>query len=187
MSKELESSTFMSLADMAAMNTDNIAVLTSRLPEAGVYIVKGDAVVGRQSEPRSPDEPGLISFNFSAEILQANLLDKTKDGERLVGRKLNENYTLWPDQVSDLIGLLRGRYQLVGLDNTGILGGVEGMEPGWLDGMVGHVFQIRVRRYTGKSGEKASFDWLKYERPEGEQLELETDHEVGVEDDAATA
>ena len=148
-----------SLADLASLNTDEIATLTSRLPEPGIFVVRGVGVKASESNT-DPEKPPLYRFGFESEILAAELLDKTKDAEKFVGRKLNESYTLWPDSIQEAIGLLKGRYQMVLLPNTGIMGGVEGHDPGWLDGIVGHIFRIRVRRYTTARGEQAGYDWL---------------------------
>ena len=158
---------FMSLADLAAYNTDDIAVLTSRLPDEGIFLVRGEEVKAAESEARTPGEPPLFSFTFHLEVLEAAPLDKSKDPESYVGKKMRDRYVLWPSDFSEAIGLLRGRYQLVGLPNTGALGGLEGAEPGWLDGVVGHIFRIRVRHWTAKDGsERAQFDWLPQEEKE---------------------
>lgn len=161
----MESEAGFSLADLAALNTDEVATLTSRNPDAGIYIVKGTGVSAAKADPRTPGEPPLFAFNFEAEIMQAELNDKTKDPERVVGRKLRERYTLWPQDFQEAIGLLKGRYQIIGLQNTGAIGGVEGQNPGWLDGIVNYMFKIRVRLWTDKNGvERPAFDWLKYEQ-----------------------
>lgn len=155
-----------SLADLAATNTDEIAVLTSRLPEPGIFTVRGTEV-GAKEVGNDPNKPKLVQFGFKAEILEAEPHDKLVDKEKLIGRTLSEGYTLWPENLAESIGLLKGRYMLVGLPNTGRMGGVEGEEPGWLDGIVNHIYKIRVRRYTNKNGqEQAGFDWLKVEQAE---------------------
>lgn len=160
---------FMSLADLAAMDAqaEGIAVLTSRLPAAGMYVVRGKEV--RATESRKEGEPPLFAFILGTEILDAKLMDKEADGERLVGRSLTERYTLWPSDFKEAVGLLMGKYKIIGLPFDGRMGGVEGQEPGWLDGLTGHVFQIRVRHFTDKNGnERAGFDWLPYKQ-EGEE------------------
>lgn len=161
------SNTGLSLADLASLNTDEIATLTSRLPEAGIFVVRGVGVKAAESNT-DPEKPPLFRFGFESEILAAELLDKDKDPEKFVGRKLNESYTLWPDSITEAIGLLKGRYQMVFLPNTGMMGGVEGQAPGWLDGIVGHIFRIRVRRYTTARGEQAGYDWLPTEEAAAE-------------------
>lgn len=152
---------FVSLADLAAMNTDEIAVLTSRLPDEGIYLVRCTELNISESESQDPTKPNLFRVNYNTEILEAKPLGKDKDPESYVGRTLKEGYVLWPTQFRELIGLLKGRYKIIGLPFTGALGGVEGQEPGWLDGAVNHIFRIRVRHFTDKNkNERAGYDWL---------------------------
>lgn len=150
---------FMSLADLAALETDEIETLMSRLPDEGIYTVRGKEVTA--TENLKEGEPPLFSFNFATEILEAEPLRKDKDPESYAGRSLRERYTLWPTDFKEAIGLLKGKYKTIGLPCAGNLGGVEGEEPGWLDGMVGYIFKVRVRHFTDKNkNQRAGFDWL---------------------------
>ncbi len=163
---------FISLAQLADMQTDEIAVLTSRLPAAGIFTVRGVEVKASESPPKEPGQLPLFRFAFRTEILEAQPLSKDRDPDSFIGRNLTESYTLWPNSFEEAIGLLKGRYQLIGLPNNGRLGGVEGVEPGWLDGIVNHIFKIRVRHYTdGKGNERAGFDYLPYKNPDAEENE----------------
>ncbi len=157
---ELESTTgFLSLAELASLNTDDVATLLSRVAQPGIYIVVGKAVKGAQSEAEG--KAPLLRFNYQYEVESAKLVDKKIDPETLVGRVLTESYTLWSNQIQELLGLLKGRYQKIGLPNSGMpLGGVEGMEPGWLDTFVGHRFTLRVRTFISKGETRAAFDWV---------------------------
>lgn len=152
-----------SLAELANMDTSAVKELTSLVPAAGVYHVRGTEVRGGQSQSQDETKPPLFFYNFSAEILSAKLIDKSVDPEAVVGRRLTDSYTLWPAQFNDLIGLLKGRYKTLGLPNTGPrIGGVEGQEPGWLDGIVSHEYDVRVGHYTDKAGNtRARFTYLK--------------------------
>lgn len=152
-----------SLADLAAMATDDIATLMSRLPDEGIFVVRGTEVKASQTEGKE-DQPPMFAVSFQYEVLAAKPLDKNKDPESYIGRVLRERYTLWPKDFTEMVGLLKGRYQTVELPNAGNFGAVEGAEPGWVDGVVGHVFQLRIRHWTGRNGQNnASFDWQKYE------------------------
>lgn len=153
-----ENEMYMSLADLADMNTDEIAVLMNRLPEPGMFLVQG--LESSAKESRSEGKPPLFRFGFKSEILVAEPLDKEADPEKFVGKNLTESYTLWPDQLAESIGLLKGRYIQVGLSPIGRMGGVEGAAPGWIDTIVGHKFWIRVRRFVANGTERAGFDWL---------------------------
>lgn len=160
---ESETSSF-SLADLANLDTTEIQTLMSRLPDEGIFIVRGTSVAAGMNEPKE-DKPPLMYVAFEVEILEAKPHDKTKDPESYVGKTLKERYTLWPDQFQELVGLLKGRYKTVNLPNEGRFGGVDGQEPGWVDGIVNHIFSVRVRHWTSnKSGQtNAQFDWLPYE------------------------
>ena len=158
--ESVQSETFMSLADLAGMNTDQIQTLLSRVPNAGIYRVRGTEVKGSESEP-TDGKPPLIRYGYKYEVISCQPTDKNVDPETLVGRVLNESYTLWPKQLVELIGLLKGRYQKVGLPNTGMnIGGVEGKEPGWLDTVVGYEFDLRIRTATKDGETRAYFDWM---------------------------
>lgn len=153
---------FISLAELASMQTDEIKELTSRIPDAGIFVVKGTEVKATENrDPNDPNRPPLFRINTQMEVLEAKPIAKDKDPESYVGRTLREGFALWPDDFQECIGLLKGRYKTIGLSNTGNLGGVEGQEPGWLDGIVNHIFRVRVRHATGKDGvERAYFDYL---------------------------
>lgn len=157
---ELESETgFLSLAELASLNTDDVTTLLSRVAQPGMYVVLGKSVKGAQSE--SEGKAPLLRYGFAYEVESAELVDKKIDSETVVGRTLTESYTLWSNQIQELLGLLKGRYQKVGLPNSGMpLGGVEGAEPGWLDTFVGHRFVLRVRTFISKGESRAAFDWV---------------------------
>lgn len=153
---------FISLQDLAEMNTDEIKVLLSRVATPGVFRVRGKSVAGKQGEVGEDGRPPITRFNFSLEILDGKPADKSVDMETLIGKNINQSYALYPSDLAEGIGLLKGMYQKVGLPYSGMaLGGVEGKEPGWLDGIVNHEFDIRVRNAPDKTGQmRAYFDWL---------------------------
>jgi hypothetical protein len=151
----------LSLAQLAAMNTDDVQTLTSRAAPAGVFRVKCEFKGGKESEPTEDGRAPLIRFNYAYEVLMAKPTSKDVTPESCIGRKYNESYTLWPSDLVGMIGLLKGRHQKVGLPNSGIMGGMEGAEPGWMDSADEAEFDIQIR--TGlKDGEVRNYwDWLK--------------------------
>lgn len=158
---DIESTGFISLADLASMDTDEIKTLTSRVPAPGVFRVKGASVLGKQGDPTDDGKPGLYRFTFGLEIMGGKPVDKNLDIETLIGKKLNQMYTIWPADLIEGIGLLKGMYQKIGLPNSGMpMGGVEGQEPGWLDGITGAEFDVRIRNGTVKGETRAFYDWL---------------------------
>lgn len=152
-----------SLADLANMDTSSIKELTNLVPAAGVYQMRGLEVRGGESQNEDTSKPKLFFFNFVSEVLAAKLIDKTVDSEAVVGRRLTDSFTLWPNQFQDMVGLLKGRYKTIGLPNNGPrIGGVEGQEPGWLDGWVAHEYGVKVSHYTDKGGNtRARFTYMK--------------------------
>lgn len=160
---KIDSTQGFSLADLAGMNTDAVATLTSLLPAVGVYTVRGLDIKAGRNEGQD-GKPPLFFFTFSSEILDAKLVDKNIDVEALVAakRKLSDSFTLWPNQFQDMIGLLKGRYKTIGLPNTGErLGGVEGQPPGWLDGIVNYVYKVKVTHHVNKGDTRARFTYMK--------------------------
>lgn len=150
-----------SLAQLAAMDTDDVQTLTSRAAPAGVFHIKCSFKGGKESESTEEGKPNLIRFGYAYEVLMAKPTSKEVTAESCIGRTYNESYTLWPSDLLGMIGLLKGRHQKVGLPNSGIMGGLEGAEPGWMDTSDEAEFDIQIR--TGiKDGEVRNFfDWLK--------------------------
>lgn len=167
--EEMSTTGYMSLADLAAMNTDEIETLMSRVPDAGIFYCMGKELTVSMTESED-GKPPLFRININTDILMAEPLDKKKDPESYIGRTLREGYALWPSDFTACIGLMKGRYKAIGLPRDGAFGGVEGQPPGWLDGLVGHKFKIRVRHgKNSKTGEtRAYFDWLPIEEEEAE-------------------
>lgn len=158
---------FQSLAELANMETDDIAILTSQLPPAGAFIVQSKPATLIEKQSNDPSKPNLYMVKFDSQILEVeSLLDKSLDPEDVGKRSLKETFTLWPSQMNEMIGLLRGRWKLVGLDSSGRMGGIEGVT-GWLDKLDGHIHKIRVRHFEDKNGvNRAAFDWLEYKQAE---------------------
>lgn len=155
-----------SLADLAAYDTSELNPLMSRLFAAGVHVFRVEETKLSERVSNDPSKPSLFSVNWKMECLEGNPTSVDVDPESLVGRSLTEGYVFWPDQFTELVQLLMGRYKRVGLPYHGALGGMtaEGMEPGWLDSVTGKVIKVRVRHVPTKDGtERAYYDWLPYE------------------------
>lgn len=152
----------LSLAQLASLDTTEIRAITSLIPPAGVFRMRGLEVKGGQSQPQE-GKPPLFFFNFASEVLGAKLVDKSLDPEQMVGRRITDSFTLWPAQFQDMIGLMKGRYKTIGLPNEGPrLGGVEGQEPGWLDQWTNHEYTVKISHYTDKQGNpRARFAYMK--------------------------
>jgi len=172
---------YLSLADFAADNSDDVAAIASRLPDAGTFICRGLDISTSLYVPEDPEGQTQLVITFQHEILMADPVNKDKDPESLVGRTIMERYTLWPKDFRELLGLLRGRYKRIGLPISGPNGGAEGIV-GWLDGIVDWGYQVRVRHYTTKSGdERAGFDWKRVDDETAEAMGLVFDGAPGSE------
>lgn len=164
---DIENEVEFSLAQLAEIDTSDLKAQVSRLPPAGIFLVRG--VDAKAGESRQEGKPPLFNIAFESEILEAKPLDKDKDPESLVGGKLKDRYILWPSDFQEALQLLMGRYMVIGLEHKGRLGGVEGGEPGWLDNYPGAIHRIRVRHFTDKNGvDRAGFDWLPAEDAKSE-------------------
>lgn len=177
-----------SLADFADQVTDEIKALDSLLPPAGTFAIRcTDAALGENEAKEGIDQntglpyPPLYFTGYKYEILEAKPIDTSIDKDSLVGRVLNERYTFWPSGMNDAIGLLKGRYAKVGLSNTGRMGGLEGKEPGWIDGAKEHIFGIKIRHANTKDGSaRAYYSWFALEVGEsGASEEMESEPEAG--------
>lgn len=163
MSSVQEESGFLSLADLAQADVSDVSVLLSRNPGAGVYRVRCTGVAGKEVPSKEPAKPAHFAFSYNFEVISARLVDKKADPETLVGKKMTQQYRIFqngPNDLAEGIGLLKGNYQKAGLPNSGAMGGLEGVDPGWVDGAVNHEFDIRVRTYQNNGQEQVAFDWL---------------------------
>jgi len=149
-----------SLMDLANTNTDAVRTLLTRLPPNGLYTFSLEDVKGSQGETDDQGRPGLIRYKFDYKTLDVKPVDKKIDPLTLIDRNLSESYTIWPSAFEEMIGLLKGRYQKAGIPNLGNMGGVEGAAPGWIDGGVGHIIQVRVYSFMNKGQERVGFDWV---------------------------
>jgi hypothetical protein len=164
-----------SLNDMADMVTDDIKELDSLLMPAGVYAVKvTQAMLGQNDAKEGLDDngepyPPLFYLQRKYEVLELNPLDKTVDADKYVGRTINDRFTFWPADFQDRIGLLKGDYKRVGLANSGRMGGLEGGEPGWIDGAVESMIGLKCKHVKKASGDFiAVYNWFKLDDPNSE-------------------
>lgn len=157
-----------SLASFADTNTDDIVALDSLVPPAGAFGVRVSGAALGENEKKEGIDPNtgmpylpLFFAAYKYEILSADPLDKNVDGEKLKGRVLNDRFTFWPTQMQEYIGLLKGRYRKAGIATDGRMGGVEGGEPGWIDGAVDQIIGLKIRHGKNADGSpRAYFDWF---------------------------
>lgn len=164
-----------SLADFADQVTDDIKELDSLLPPMGTFYVQITAANLGENPPKEGIDPKtslaypkLIYTGFKYKVLQAEPADKSIDADTWTNRVLSERHTFWPAQFKDSIGLLKGRYKKVGIDNSGRLGGLEGGEPGWIDNAVEVVIGLKCKHIPKNGSAIAVYDWFKVETSESE-------------------
>jgi hypothetical protein len=165
-----------SLADLANMETDEIRALESRLFPAGKFTVRGvSAQIGEIEAKEGLDENGepylpLYFAEFKYIVLEADPLDKTVDPASIENRVITNRKVFWPKSFNDEIGLLKGDYIKIGLEPVGRLGGLEGGEPGWLDTIVDHVFELKVAHSKANpetGAQRVMINFLRTQREEG--------------------
>lgn len=164
---------FTSLAELAEMETDEIKTLDSRLFPAGLFAVRcTEASLSESTKEGTDPETGepylpLYAVNFKFEVLEADPLDKSIAKESLAGRVINQRKTFWPKSFQEEIGLVKGDYKRIGLPYSGKLGGLEGAEPGWLDGILDQVFEVKVThsRPRADGSQFVNVIWQKRDQP----------------------
>lgn len=152
---------FSNLMDLASTDTSDLQAQLSRLPRAGIYIIELEELKFAEQAPQDPAEPMNYTLGIKGMTLAFQPLDKTESGDNMEGRALSERYFLYGQEVKEAIQLLMGRFKAAGFRHKGVMGGVEGSEPGWIDEAIGNRVCVRVRHFNSKDGqERAGFDWL---------------------------
>lgn len=153
--------TFANLMDLATLDTSDLSAQTSRLTRAGIYIAELKEIRIAEQAPSDPADPMSYTLALKGTTLAFAPLDPNESAEGMEGRDISERYFLYGKDLKPAIQLLMGRFKVAGFKHKGVIGGVEGSEPGWLDAAVGQRVAIRVRHFTDKNDqERASFDWL---------------------------
>lgn len=160
-----------SLADLAGLDTTEIQAITSRLPEAGIYTVFCEEIGFREGESKD-GKPPLHRLAGKLVIRDATLINKNVDVEKLIDKTLPWQFPMWPSNIEETIGLLKGQYRKVGIDTSGVMGGMPAKgdaDPieGWVDQLVGAEFQIRVN----VNNERAYYDFLPPANDGGDEAE----------------
>lgn len=151
----------LSLADLANLDTSDMAIVMSRLPMEGLWTVRGKSVALGKSDPKEEGQMPLFRIGFKFESIKIEPTNPPEDFDpaKTVGRKLSDSTTLWPDAFQQEIGIIRGKYKRVGLPSDGKLGGMEG-NPGWLNNIEDAIFVLKVRHAEVKGESKAFIDWV---------------------------
>jgi hypothetical protein len=152
---------FASLMDLATLDTSELQAQTSRLQTKGIYILALEDLKFVEQPASDPAEPMNYILNIKGMCMGFEPLDKDAAPVEMEGKSISERYFIYGKDLRQAIQLLMGRYKTVGFRHKGIMGGVEGSEPGWIDDAMGKMVVLRVNHYTPKDGqERAQYDWL---------------------------
>lgn len=164
-----------SLADLGNTETDEIKAIETLLFAQGLYDVKiVSMTLGSLPAKEGLDDKGnpfapLFYVDEKYEVLEAQPLDKAIDAESLQGRTITNRTTFWARSMVEFqeqIGLLKGRFQKAGLDNSGRIGGVEGGEPGWLDNAADEIIKIKVT-HSKENSEGVQYQRVAWQKKAG--------------------
>lgn len=165
--------TFNNLMDLATLDTSDMIAQTSRLQKEGIYVLDVQSAGIVEQPAADPALPMNYILGVKSVILAFAALkeeDKAKQ-EELVGRDFSERYFLYGQEILGAIQQLMGNYKKVGLRHKGVMGGVEGSEPGWIDEIVGKRIVVRVRQYQNKNQQDVvAYDWLTPKQMEKAEL-----------------
>ena len=154
---------FTSLMQLASLDTTELQAQMTRLALAGIYVLDLGKVAFTAQASQDPAKPMNFNLGIPGTILAFAPLNKEDESKvaDLIGKSLNERYFLYGENLKEAVQLLMGRYKLVGFKHKGIMGGVEGYQPGWIDEAQGKRVVARVSHFTDKQEQpRARFDWL---------------------------
>lgn len=150
-----------SLADLANLDTSDVAVVMNRLPMAGLWTVMCLSVALSVQKPKEAGQKPLprITYKFESVKIEPTEIPEDFDPATTAGRKLTDQTTLWPEEFTNEIGIVKGKYKRCGIESNGIMGGTDEVK-GWLDNAVGRVIELKVRHAEVKGETRAFIDWV---------------------------
>lgn len=149
-----------SLMDLMEFNSDEVMTLTTRNLPDGIYVFLVKDFEAKDSEPKD-DKPALAQFVYAYEVESAKLVDKKLDPLAFVGRESRDTITFWPRDLPQVIGLLKGNYQKVGLETKGQIGV-------WAPAIIGHRITCKVQSSTRNGQSRVYYEWMGPAKPAGE-------------------
>lgn len=138
-----------SLADLAAIDASDIAEVRFESLPAGLYIFRGESASFEDTTNR--DDERRIVMTAKLEVVECKAVtERGYEKDELVGKKHTEKFYVVPAKAVEGLGLIRAWIGDIGLPNEGPFGGVEGSEPGIVDGIVGHEFPGKIIKQARK-------------------------------------
>lgn len=161
---EVEQEEEFSLADLAELDAGQIAEVRFESLPAGIYVFRGESA--QFSDGENQQEERRIILTVKHEVVECkSCMDRGVDKADLIGKKHTEKYYVVPAKAAEGLGLIRGMIADLGLPNEGPFGGVEGKEPGIVDGIVGHEFTAKIIKRPNKNNPSEPYSQLKLDPP----------------------
>jgi hypothetical protein len=153
-----------SLADLAELDASEIAEVRFENLPAGIYVFRGTEAKFEDTTNR--DEERRIVLVVKMEVAEVKqCLERGVDKEDLLGKKHTEKFYIVPEKAAEGLGLIRAFIGDIGLPNEGPFGGVEGKEPGIVDGIVGHEFPGKIVKQARKGDPTTKDSRLRIDPP----------------------
>lgn len=145
-----------SLADIAQIDAGQIAEVRFESLPAGLYMFRGTEA--KLIDTTNAADERRIVAEFKMEVIECkSCLERGVEKDDLIGKKHTEKQYVVPSKAAEGLGLIRAFLGDIGLPNEGPFGGVEGVEPGIIDGFVGHEFPGKIIK-QGRKGDPTQKD-----------------------------
>lgn len=157
-----------SLADIANLDASDIAEVRFESLPAGVYVFRGESAALEEGTNRDDERRVILVVKMEvAEVKSVIDRDYKTDEQKatLLGKKHTEKLYIVPEKAAEGLGLIRAFIGDVGLPNEGPFGGVEGAEPGIIDGFVGHEFTGKIVQRPRKGDPTIKDSNLRIDKP----------------------
>lgn len=137
------------LADLAGLDASEIAEVRFESLPAGLYVFRGEAA--QLEDTTNRDDERRIVLTVKLEVVECkSVIERGVEKEDLIGKKHTEKFYVVPAKAAEGLGLIRAWIGDIGLPNEGPFGGVEGVEPGIIDGIPGHEFPGKIIKQARK-------------------------------------
>lgn len=153
-----------SLADLAELDAGQIAEVRFENLPAGLYEFVGIKAEFEDGTNRDDERRIILVTQF--EVVECKTcLERGVNKEDLIGKKHSEKFYVVPEKAAEGLGMIRAFVGDIGLGNEGPFGGVEGKEPGIVDGIVGHHFLAKIVKRPNKNDPSNPYSQLKVDPP----------------------
>lgn len=145
-----------SLADIAQIDAADIAEVRFESLPAGLYVFRGESAAFEETTNRDGERRVVLTVKMEVAECKS-VMERGYDKDELIGKKHTEKFYVVPAKAAEGLGLIRAFIGDIGLPNEGPFGGVEGTEPGIVDGIPGHEFAGKIVK-RGRKGDPSVKD-----------------------------